>query len=192
MAALVQSGGVTFDSQGFAITVAQPLLHDPALGGNDGGLTKLGSGTLTLAGSSIYNGNTFVNAGILNVRNSAALGTMANGVNVNNLATLQLEGSCASGRKPVAGRCRPQWQRRPGKCFGLELLDGVHPTQLDHRRHTRIDSDADSRLRFRQNPNGSVNGATGLLAVGGAGTVTISGVGIAASVNGLTKDTTAP
>ena len=49
-AANVKAGGAVFDTNGFNITVAQPLL---AAGG---GLTKQGAGTLTLSGANTYNG----------------------------------------------------------------------------------------------------------------------------------------
>ena len=47
----VQAGGAKIDDGGFTINaIAAPLLHDPSLGSTlDGGLTKLGSGKLTLA-----------------------------------------------------------------------------------------------------------------------------------------------
>src|SRR5262249_26981200 len=38
------------------------------------GISKLGAGTLALAGADTYSGSTFVNAGIVEIRNSGALG----------------------------------------------------------------------------------------------------------------------
>jgi autotransporter-associated beta strand protein len=63
---LVQAGGAVIDDGGFAVTIAAPLIHDPALGASpDGGLTKLGAGTLTLDDANTYNGPTVVDAGTL-------------------------------------------------------------------------------------------------------------------------------
>jgi autotransporter-associated beta strand protein/T5SS/PEP-CTERM-associated repeat protein len=68
-------GGVTIDSQGFDITVPQNLTD----GG--GGLTKLGSGTLTLPGSAIYSGATLINGGRFVVTSASGGGsyTLADG-----------------------------------------------------------------------------------------------------------------
>jgi autotransporter-associated beta strand protein len=56
--ALVGNGGAVIDSQGYSLTIAQPLLNN-----GSGGLTKYGTGTLTLTGANTYAGNTLVNAG---------------------------------------------------------------------------------------------------------------------------------
>jgi len=60
----VQSGGAIFDSQAFNITIPQAL---PTSGDGSGGLTKLGSGVLTLSGANGYSGPTLVGAGKLAV-----------------------------------------------------------------------------------------------------------------------------
>lgn len=60
-AANVQSGGAVIDSNGFNIGIGQSLLN----AGGGGGLTKQGSGTLTLAGANTYAGATNIAAGTL-------------------------------------------------------------------------------------------------------------------------------
>jgi|GEM_PF-2942358 len=54
-------------------------------------LTKAGTGTMVLTGANSYSGITAVSAGVLNIQNSSALGSTANGVTIANGAELQLE-----------------------------------------------------------------------------------------------------
>ena len=68
--AYIQSGGANIDTNGKSITISQALLD----GGGGGGLTKTGSGTLTLSGSSTYTGATSVTSGTLAITGSLAGG----------------------------------------------------------------------------------------------------------------------
>jgi autotransporter-associated beta strand protein len=62
----VKSGGAIIDSQSYSVTIPQVLGHDPALGATlDGGLTKRGTGVLTLTTTNTYTGVTSVEAGKL-------------------------------------------------------------------------------------------------------------------------------
>ena len=71
----VRNGGAKIDTAGFDIIIDQPLLHSN-IGGDadtDGGLTKLGNGTLTLNGTNSYTGPTVVSAGTLALGASGGL-----------------------------------------------------------------------------------------------------------------------
>ena len=60
--AVVQDDGAIIDTQGYSVRVGVSLVHG-GINPTDGGLTKLGSGTLTLTGVNTYNGGTNFNAG---------------------------------------------------------------------------------------------------------------------------------
>ena len=90
---LVQSGGANIDTVGFTITNQLPLLADP--GSPNGGLTKLGVGTLVLTEASTYSGGTTVSNGMLLVNNVTGSGTGAGAVTVASGATLGGSGTIA-------------------------------------------------------------------------------------------------
>jgi autotransporter-associated beta strand protein len=66
--AMTLNGTDTVDTQSNALALSGTL-------SGTGGLTKIGSGTLTLAGSNLYGGGTALNAGTLAVGSNSALGT---------------------------------------------------------------------------------------------------------------------
>jgi len=70
-AVTVQAGGAVIDSNGFDVGINTALAHDATLGASlDGGLKKLGAGTLTLGGTNSYTGTTVVSGGTLLVNGS--------------------------------------------------------------------------------------------------------------------------
>ncbi len=89
-AANVQAGGAVLDTNGFNDTIAQLLMHDPALGSTpDGGLTKQGSGILTLSGANTYTGTTAVAAGTLKLGVASAVADSSR-IDVQSGATLDV------------------------------------------------------------------------------------------------------
>jgi len=106
----VQAGGAIFDSS----QVQAPLLHDPSLGSTlDGGLTKLGSGTLVLEGTNTYTGGTIVSNGWLtllangSISNTAFIRVDAGAtLHANNTigATLPVTKGYLSGNGTILGR----------------------------------------------------------------------------------------
>jgi fibronectin-binding autotransporter adhesin len=78
----VKAGGGTIDSNGFGIAITQPLLHDPALGASpDGGITKIGAGTLTLNSVNTYTGATIIDGGTLSILGPGSISGSATIVN---------------------------------------------------------------------------------------------------------------
>lgn len=74
-AATVQAGGLVADvPAGLTLKIDQTLSHDSDLGGTpDGGVIKLGDGTLVLGGAQGYTGPTVILGGVLRVSGSLAV-----------------------------------------------------------------------------------------------------------------------
>ncbi len=83
-AANVRNGGASIDTNGFNVTVAQNLAHSKISGDNtvDGGLTKLGLGTLTLTGTNTFTGPLIIGAGTLSISSESNLGAINSTLNI--------------------------------------------------------------------------------------------------------------
>jgi autotransporter-associated beta strand protein len=108
----VQSGGAVIDSNSFDVTIGSDLTEDTSLPG--GGLTKLGQGTLTLAGDNSYTGLTSIASGGLAVR-----GSITSDVAIADGASLAADGMVDGDVTGVAGA-----HVRPGVGIGSLAVTG--------------------------------------------------------------------
>ena len=96
----IQTGGAVIDSVTFTVTNVVPFAEDP--GSTGGGLTKLGSGSLTLLGANTYTGPTVVSAGTLALTGSASIANSSRivlaGGTIFNVAGLSSTFALASGQ----------------------------------------------------------------------------------------------
>jgi autotransporter-associated beta strand protein len=89
---IVQSGGAVINSAGFNVTNLLALQHDATLGATpDGGLTKLGAGTLALTATNTYSGATTVTTGTLALSGAGSVATSA-GISIGTGATFDVSG----------------------------------------------------------------------------------------------------
>jgi len=85
IACIIKAGGAIVDSTNFNVSILESLQHDSALGGTpDGGLRKIGTGTLTIGAGGNYTGDTVISNGTLVVNTTlsgsavrVAVGTLA-------------------------------------------------------------------------------------------------------------------
>ena len=103
---MVRSGGAIIDANTFNISILEALQHDTnaAAPPTDGGLTKLGAGSLTLSAGNTYTGPTAISNGILAVNGSLAAasavtvatnGTLAGTGNIGGAVTVAGGGTVA-------------------------------------------------------------------------------------------------
>jgi autotransporter-associated beta strand protein/T5SS/PEP-CTERM-associated repeat protein len=93
----VESGGAIIDTNGMDISISQNLLD----AGGNGGLTKTGTGTLTLSGNNTYTGQTTISEGTLAITSTAALASSTT-ISIASGATLDV--SAASGWSLATGQ----------------------------------------------------------------------------------------
>ena len=180
---LVLNSG-TIAGTGYALTVggAGDTAISSSINTGAGGITKDGSGRLTLTGSSSYTGLTRVNAGVLNVQNSFALGGTTAGTLVDASATLELQGGISvTGEALVINGSGVNGGGALRSVSGTNTFAG--PITLGN--DSRINSDAGLLILTSSTIGSSSNGLG--LTVGGAGDTAISS-SINTGAGGITKD----
>lgn len=96
---LVKAGGAVVDTNGFDITISEPFLQDASSIG--GGLTKDGSGTLTLNATSTTTGSATINSGGLSVKASTTSWTPSSFSHSGNTLTFNLGTYSSSNVAPI-------------------------------------------------------------------------------------------
>jgi len=105
--AYISTNGLIIDCQTFNIGVAQSLGHDPAMGAiPDGGLTKLGSGTLTLSGINSFSGSISNTAGVLAFNNVGSYNNVFIGDNATNQINITSAGTSLTNNTLALGASR--------------------------------------------------------------------------------------
>lgn len=146
-------------------------------GGRDYVITKTGTSSFTLSGVNTYGGLTTISAGVLNIQNSAALGSTATGTLVSSGAALQIQGGIGVGSEALvlngSGIANDGALRNISgtNSYGGAITFGSAST---------ISSDAGTLTL-----SSTVNNGGFLFTESGAGNLTISG--IISGTGGLTK-----
>jgi len=174
------SGGGNVQLGGNTLTLgdATSTRFDGIISGSGGALIKLGGGTLILGGANTYSGATTVNDGVLNLQNSAALGSGTGTTTVASGAAMQLEGDITVGNEALTLN-----GTGIAATGALRNLSGnnTYGGLLSLGSATRINSDTGSLTLSNE---GTITGSYGLT-VGGAGDTFI---GSSIGTGSLTKD----
>ncbi len=182
---LTLTGGINGDVAGRNLTLGgagNGAVTTVGIGANVANLTKDGVGTWTLSTANTYTGATSVNAGILLIQNASALGGTGTGTTVAAGATLGVSASFVFDAEPltISGN-------GAGGVGALSNFGGNNTFQgpITLAADSRIDSQVDTLTL-----TGGIGGAGGsqVLTLGGAGNGAVTTVGIANTVEGLTKD----
>ncbi|MEI6605367.1 MAG: autotransporter-associated beta strand repeat-containing protein [Verrucomicrobiota bacterium] len=145
------------------------------------GLTKTGVGMLVLSGANAYNGPTTVSAGVLNIQNATALGTVLGGTSVSSGASLQIGGNITVGAEALT--LNGMGITNDGALRSIS--GGTYGGLITLGSATRINTDAG--VSFTINNAGTITGPGYALTFGGDGTTSVSSI-IGTTSGTLTKD----
>jgi fibronectin-binding autotransporter adhesin len=148
-------------------------------GGTSSTVTKNGTGTLSLTGASTYNGLTFINSGVVNISNAAALGSTTQGTLVFSGAELQIQGGLTIGAENLSisgtGVAGGGALRNISGDNSMASVISLNPATV------RIGSDAGTLTL-----SGVILGNNAALSVAGDGNVTMSGA--IGNITSLTRE----
>ncbi len=181
---LTVDGDVTNGANLLTVTGDGNTTVSGIIGNGAGGVTKTGTGTLTMSGANSYTGTTAVNAGVLNIRNNTATGTVAGGITVTDGAALEIQGvGLAIGAEALTLN-----GTGVGTAGALRNISGNngYAGLVTLGSATRINSDTAAQTLTLSNV-GTITGAGFGLTVGGAGNTTITSI-IGTTTGTLTKD----
>jgi autotransporter-associated beta strand protein len=132
--AIIKASGAQIDTNGFNARINLSIVHDGSLGSAlDGGLTKLGAGSLSLGGENTFTGKTLVSEGTLLVNNVHGSGLGKSTVTVRSGATLAGVGSFSGSVKIEKGGILAPGDSLQGLTGGGLVLDdgAVFSVDLD-------------------------------------------------------------
>jgi autotransporter-associated beta strand protein len=140
------SRNLTIGSNNLSTTFSGIIQEDGGIvGGNNGSITKLGTGTLTLSGASIYAGGTTVTGGVLKVANTTGSATGTGPVNVD-VGTL-------SGSGIIGGAVALGTGTGAGAVIAPSGQTNVQPGTLTINGTLTFNSDATYTCTFKAKPN---------------------------------------
>jgi autotransporter-associated beta strand protein len=140
------SRNLTIGSNNLSTTFSGIIQEDGGIvGGSNGSITKLGTGTLTLSGASIYTGGTTVTGGVLKVANTTGSATGTGQVNVD-VGTL-------SGSGIIGGAVALGTGTGAGAVIAPSGQTNVQPGTLTINGNLTFNSDATYTCTFKAKTN---------------------------------------
>jgi fibronectin-binding autotransporter adhesin len=187
-ATLLATASFSLDSnRGMALSGAATISTNASVSVTYGGviagastLTKTGTGTLILGGTSTYSSVTAVSAGILRVQSNAGLGATSAGTTIASGSAVEIDGSGLSIGEPITSL----------NGTGISAAGALRNLANDNTWSGALTMVASSRVNSDSGTltlSGGVTGNTFTLTAGGAGNMLINSV-IATTTGGLTKD----
>ena len=177
---LTQSGGLTIGTNSANVTISTVLA-------GTGGLTKNGTGTLTLSGGNSYGGGTTINTGTVTLGNAAALGNAAgavsvasgavlnmNGINVANTNALTLNGSGSGGTGALINSTGTGQYNGAISLAGNTTIGNTGAASLTFNSTTKLKT-AGYTLTFKGNTAGTIMFAPAGSGITGTGSVVVDG-----------------